>query len=64
MISSEKDLPAKEPKNEAGTRFYEENALQERPECDQEAQSKRAQGFKRLKVNNRDADTGQAPETI
>jgi uncharacterized membrane protein len=61
LISGEKDLPAKEQKNEAGAWFYEENAHGQRSECDQKAQGKRAQGFECLKAGQRDVNQGQAP---
>jgi hypothetical protein len=64
LISNETNIPAKKQKNEAGARFYEEDAHQERTGYNQAAPGKRAQETERLNVGKENADTSTPPEKI
>lgn len=64
MITNETYIPAKKPKNEAGARFYEEDAHQEWAGCNQATPGKRAQEAECLNVGREDADAPTPTEEI
>jgi hypothetical protein len=64
LILNETNIPAKKQKNEAGARFYEEDAHQEWAGYNQAAPGKRAQDPERLNIGKKDVDTGAPPEEI
>jgi hypothetical protein len=57
LILNETNIPAKKQKNEAGARFYEEDAHQEWAGYNQAAPGKRAQDPERLNIGKKDVDT-------